>query len=366
MGRCRDHGGLRQQGLVEQDRWPAPPPSSSPGTTPPALASTMADPAFRDAVTTAVRTTPVVLADGAMTAVLGRAGRRRRTHPRPTSTRSRRRASPPSARTMPRGSPGWAWWQPRWCRTSPTTTGGVGCTPVSRGAAAARHRHRRRLGRGAGALGGVGRRSFRRRGRRSAGRPVDRRERCDGFQRSRARRLRRRRAAAALSQLGVGRRPPRDAVSGGRRHAGSAPGGGGDAGSARPLRGAPARATVGVWGPPIPTTTDAVSLDAPGEPRRRDTLAIGGSRDGPSTSRRRGRRVPTVHGRGHAGRAGGERTGLHAARAARLRARPAHARVRRAVRRVGDGVQPRQAARGRRGGAGPRGRPLPRGDHRHP
>jgi hypothetical protein len=31
----------------------------------------MADPAFRDAVTTAVRTTPVVLADGAMTAVLG-------------------------------------------------------------------------------------------------------------------------------------------------------------------------------------------------------------------------------------------------------------------------------------------------------
>ncbi len=38
---------------------------------PSALASTMADPAFRDAVTTAVRTTPVVLADGAMTAVLG-------------------------------------------------------------------------------------------------------------------------------------------------------------------------------------------------------------------------------------------------------------------------------------------------------
>ncbi len=38
---------------------------------PAALASTMADPAFRDAVTTAVRTTPVVLADGAMTAVLG-------------------------------------------------------------------------------------------------------------------------------------------------------------------------------------------------------------------------------------------------------------------------------------------------------
>ena len=41
------------------------------GDDPSALASTMADPAFRDAVTTAVRTTPVVLADGAMTAVLG-------------------------------------------------------------------------------------------------------------------------------------------------------------------------------------------------------------------------------------------------------------------------------------------------------
>ncbi|MFL6079257.1 MAG: Type 1 glutamine amidotransferase-like domain-containing protein [Ornithinibacter sp.] len=38
---------------------------------PAALASTMADQAFRDAVSTAVRTTPVVLADGAMTAVLG-------------------------------------------------------------------------------------------------------------------------------------------------------------------------------------------------------------------------------------------------------------------------------------------------------
>ena len=41
------------------------------GDDPAGLASTMADPAFRDAVTTAVRTTPVVLADGAMTAVLG-------------------------------------------------------------------------------------------------------------------------------------------------------------------------------------------------------------------------------------------------------------------------------------------------------
>ena len=41
------------------------------GDDPAALASTMADPAFRDAVTSAVRTTPVVLADGAMTAVLG-------------------------------------------------------------------------------------------------------------------------------------------------------------------------------------------------------------------------------------------------------------------------------------------------------
>ena len=41
------------------------------GDDPAALASTMADPAFRDAVTTAVSTTPVVLADGAMTAVLG-------------------------------------------------------------------------------------------------------------------------------------------------------------------------------------------------------------------------------------------------------------------------------------------------------
>jgi cyanophycinase-like exopeptidase len=38
---------------------------------PTALASTMADPTFRDAVTTAVRATPVVLADGAMTTVLG-------------------------------------------------------------------------------------------------------------------------------------------------------------------------------------------------------------------------------------------------------------------------------------------------------
>ncbi len=41
------------------------------GDDPSALASTMADRAFRDAVTAAVRTTPVVLADGAMTAVLG-------------------------------------------------------------------------------------------------------------------------------------------------------------------------------------------------------------------------------------------------------------------------------------------------------
>jgi cyanophycinase-like exopeptidase len=41
------------------------------GDTPAGLATTMADPAFRDAVTTAVRDTPVVLADGAMTAVLG-------------------------------------------------------------------------------------------------------------------------------------------------------------------------------------------------------------------------------------------------------------------------------------------------------
>jgi len=41
------------------------------GEDPSSLASSMADPAFRDAVTTAVRTTPVVLADGAMTAVLG-------------------------------------------------------------------------------------------------------------------------------------------------------------------------------------------------------------------------------------------------------------------------------------------------------
>ena len=41
------------------------------GDDPAALASTMAQPAFRDAVTTAVRTTPVVLADGAMSTVLG-------------------------------------------------------------------------------------------------------------------------------------------------------------------------------------------------------------------------------------------------------------------------------------------------------
>ena len=41
------------------------------GEDPAALASTMAQPAFRRVVTTAVRTTPVVLADGAMTAVLG-------------------------------------------------------------------------------------------------------------------------------------------------------------------------------------------------------------------------------------------------------------------------------------------------------
>ena len=41
------------------------------GDDPVALASSMADPAFRDAVTTLVRTTPVVLADGTMTAVIG-------------------------------------------------------------------------------------------------------------------------------------------------------------------------------------------------------------------------------------------------------------------------------------------------------
>lgn len=41
------------------------------GDTPPALATAMADPAFRSVVTTAVRGTPVVLADGAMAAVLG-------------------------------------------------------------------------------------------------------------------------------------------------------------------------------------------------------------------------------------------------------------------------------------------------------
>ena len=41
------------------------------GDDPAALASTMSDPAFRDAVRSAVRTRPVVLADGAMTAALG-------------------------------------------------------------------------------------------------------------------------------------------------------------------------------------------------------------------------------------------------------------------------------------------------------
>ena len=41
------------------------------GDTPPALAASMADPAFRSAVTTAVQRTPVVLADGAMSAVVG-------------------------------------------------------------------------------------------------------------------------------------------------------------------------------------------------------------------------------------------------------------------------------------------------------
>ena len=41
------------------------------GDTPPALASSMADPVFRSTVTTAVQHTPVVLADGAMSAVLG-------------------------------------------------------------------------------------------------------------------------------------------------------------------------------------------------------------------------------------------------------------------------------------------------------
>ena len=41
------------------------------GDTPPALATSMADPAFRSAVTTAVQRTPVVLADGAMSAVVG-------------------------------------------------------------------------------------------------------------------------------------------------------------------------------------------------------------------------------------------------------------------------------------------------------
>lgn len=41
------------------------------GDTPPALATATADPAFRSVVTTAVRATPVVLADGAMAAVLG-------------------------------------------------------------------------------------------------------------------------------------------------------------------------------------------------------------------------------------------------------------------------------------------------------
>ena len=41
------------------------------GDDPVALASSMADPAFRDAVTSLVRTTPVVLADGTMTAVIG-------------------------------------------------------------------------------------------------------------------------------------------------------------------------------------------------------------------------------------------------------------------------------------------------------
>ena len=41
------------------------------GDTPPALATSMADPAFRAAITTAVQRTPVVLADGAMSAVVG-------------------------------------------------------------------------------------------------------------------------------------------------------------------------------------------------------------------------------------------------------------------------------------------------------
>ena len=121
------------------------------GDAPAALASTMADPAFRDAVTSAVRTTPVVLADGAMTAVLG--------------ARWSAKANAPEADLDAIEAEGVAAfraddaaWLPGLgararrpsCRTSPTTTAGVGSTPASR---------RRRAQLAVGVAAGLGRRA---------------------------------------------------------------------------------------------------------------------------------------------------------------------------------------------------------------
>ena len=161
------------------------------GDAPAALASTMADPAFRDAVTAAVRTTPVVLADGAMTAVLGsrwsakanapdsdlardRGRGRRRLPCRRRRVADRARAGVGDARAAPH----------RRLPLGPAVRRGRGRTR------AARRRRGRGIGRGARPVGCVRRRALGRRRRRSTGQLLDRRERCPRCQRRRPRRLR--------------------------------------------------------------------------------------------------------------------------------------------------------------------------------
>ena len=161
------------------------------GDAPAALASTMADPAFRDAVTAAVRTTPVVLADGAMTAVLGSRWSAKANAPESdldaieaegvAAFRTDDAAWLPglglvTATLVPHLTDDYRWGR--------LYAGGRG------GTRAARRRCGRGLGRGARPVGGVGRRRLGRRRRRPAGQLLDRRERRPRCQRRRPRRLR--------------------------------------------------------------------------------------------------------------------------------------------------------------------------------
>ena len=277
------------------------------GDDPVALASSMADPAFRDAVTAAVRTTPVVLADGTMTAVLGARWSAKANAPRPTSTprgRGRRRLPRRRRRVAARARPG---------------AGDARAAPHRRlPLGSALRRRRPRAPSSSPSASPPARPScWPRRAPRSSGASVvvaDGREASYwtgangalGAERRRARRLRRRRGAAPLT---------RPVVHAARRVTAT-------------LARRPRRATVEVWGPPIPTTTDDVRADAPDEPAaatlsRSEEAEMAQQRvvvgvDGSPLSMAAVTRAAQV----------ASARGLLPARAARVRPRPADARLR--------------------------------------